>query len=198
MTDTTQAGAADAPARVLCTLECASESISGVRFVNLGDGRWCSEAVAPDIAARFCSIPGYQVAPDDVDLAAVDAAIAARPVGNVPSDVAALRVTIAELERANQAMSADLAHERQQRLEAERKLAKSEVPRLETEIERLKRQVDEPSSLLTSLQAEVATLRETTERQNAEITRLRAATAAPRTPAAMPPRRAGAQAPPPA
>jgi septal ring factor EnvC (AmiA/AmiB activator) len=167
----------------------------------VGDGRWCSEAVTPDVVARFSTIPGYQLAPADLDVAAVDAAIAARPVGEVPSDVAAYQRTIGELERANQAMAADLAHERQQRLDAERKLAKSEVPRLEAEIERLRRQIDEPSSLLTTLQGENTTLKAENERLGAEVTRLRAATApAPaRAPAGMPPRRTAApQAPPPA
>ncbi len=49
-------------ARVRCDLPNASENISGVAFMPAVDGSHVlSEEIADEIAARFCSIPGYSL-----------------------------------------------------------------------------------------------------------------------------------------
>lgn len=46
--------------RVICTLENASEEISGWRF-TADRGQMVSEDLPDDVAARFASIPGYRL-----------------------------------------------------------------------------------------------------------------------------------------
>jgi len=54
-------------ARVRCDLPNASENINGVAFMPAVDGSHViSEDVADEIAARFCSIPGYSLADESV------------------------------------------------------------------------------------------------------------------------------------
>jgi hypothetical protein len=168
--------APDALVRVFCTLEDASGFIGGVRFAPCGEGRRCSEPVAQDVAAHFCRVPGYSLAPPDFDTSAVDEVLATMPTPETPVDQgsASLRQTITELERANHAMAQDLEATRRRADEAERKLAKSEVPRLEAEIERLRRQADSPSSILTELQAENAAQKTTIDTLRAEVAAMRA------------------------
>lgn len=49
--------------KVICTLPNASEEISGVKFQPHPDreGVMVSETVDDNVAARFCSIPGYEL-----------------------------------------------------------------------------------------------------------------------------------------
>ncbi len=47
-------------ARVRCDLPNADTEISGVAFMPMDGGGMLSEEIADEIAARFCSIPGYQ------------------------------------------------------------------------------------------------------------------------------------------
>lgn len=46
--------------KVLCTLQNASEEISGVKFVSHANGM-LSEDVTDEVAANFASIPGYEI-----------------------------------------------------------------------------------------------------------------------------------------
>lgn len=58
-------------AKVRCDLPNASENISGVAFTPAEDGSYViSEDVADEVAARFCSIPGYSMVDEVVDDAA--------------------------------------------------------------------------------------------------------------------------------
>ena len=50
-------------ARVICKLENASDEISGVAFEQV-DGGMLSAEIADDVAARFASIPGYELVKD--------------------------------------------------------------------------------------------------------------------------------------
>jgi hypothetical protein len=179
--------APDAPVRVFCTKENASDDMGGVRFAPCGEGRRCSEPIAPDVAAHFCRVPGYAMVPPDFDTEGVDEALAALPLpnGQDHGELARALRTITELQNANHAQTERMETERRRADEAERKLAKSEVPRLEAEIERLRRQVDSPSSLLTDLQHENAEQKATIDRLRAEVAAVRASSTPP------PPRRAG-------
>lgn len=47
-------------ARVICTLENASELISGVKF-TADRGQMISEEITDEVAAHFASIPGYSL-----------------------------------------------------------------------------------------------------------------------------------------
>ena len=47
-------------ARVLCTIPCAPELISGVRFEATPVGL-LSEPISEEAAARFATIPGYRI-----------------------------------------------------------------------------------------------------------------------------------------
>lgn len=59
-------------ARVRCDLPNASENISGVAFMPAVDGSHVlSEEIADEVAARFCSIPGYSLVEESFDETAV-------------------------------------------------------------------------------------------------------------------------------
>lgn len=75
--------------KVLCTLENASQEISGVKFEQTEDGM-LSEDVSDETAAYFCQINGYALK-DDGAAAARDAAAAEA------DDLAALTARAAEL-----------------------------------------------------------------------------------------------------
>ena len=46
--------------KVLCTLQNASDEISGVKFVSHANGM-LSEDISEEVAADFASIPGYEI-----------------------------------------------------------------------------------------------------------------------------------------
>lgn len=46
--------------KVLCTLQNASDEISGVKFVSHANGM-LSEDISEEVAANFASIPGYEI-----------------------------------------------------------------------------------------------------------------------------------------
>lgn len=54
--------------RVICELPNASDMISGVPFHLLDDGRRISDEVAQEVAERFCSIAGYSLDEDGLDV----------------------------------------------------------------------------------------------------------------------------------
>lgn len=62
--------------KVICTLENASDEISGVKFTPHPDGGVVSEEISEDQAAAFTSVPGY---------ALVTAAVVTAPVAKPPA-----------------------------------------------------------------------------------------------------------------
>lgn len=132
--------------RVLCTLENAGQRINDVRFGPMPDGSgMLSEPIDQEVADNFCLIDGYAVpALDEATVAAVDAAIATQ-AETTPTDTSGvpLQQTIEELQRANQALSAELAAERDKKgppaeLRAERDALKARVAELEREVAALR------------------------------------------------------------
>jgi hypothetical protein len=47
--------------KVICTLENATNKISGVQFTAIPEGGMISEEVTQEVAEMFASIPGYEI-----------------------------------------------------------------------------------------------------------------------------------------
>lgn len=80
--------------KLLCTLPNASEEISGIKFVTHAAGM-LSEDVSDEQAAKFASIPGYEIvgATQPKELSADDEAKAAERAGLVErAEAVGLRV----------------------------------------------------------------------------------------------------------
>lgn len=52
--------------KVICTLENAADTISGVKFTAREDGGKISEEISAEKAEAFTSIPGYELADEPV------------------------------------------------------------------------------------------------------------------------------------
>ena len=114
--------------RLVCTLENASTSISGIAFatITLDDGTTAhlSERLSAERAEALLGIPGFAVWEGDEALHArtiEDALDAARGTSMVPGSLGAsnqieqdLRRQITELQRANMAQAKDLADARRE------------------------------------------------------------------------------------
>lgn len=168
--------------RVRCTLPEADQTYNGFHFARVGD-QVLSEPIADEEHyARFCSVPGFQPAgelPPEV-VEAVDQAItftkaavaeAQRLVRGPES--ADVHEALADQQRANQAMAADLSAARTRIEELERKLQATEVPRLTAEVDALRRQVQDAGATPAALERENQQLRAANEALGAELRALK-------------------------
>ena len=132
----------DEQKRVACVLPGAGAVIDGVPFtvVRVGDENLSiSDPVTPEQCARFLSIDGFRPAPPAVEPLVQQAAAArlaaARAAAVEQSQADAAAQQIAELQKANAALAADLRAERErcERLAAENVKLATENKRLKAD-----------------------------------------------------------------
>lgn len=160
------------PIRVRCTLDHVGPTVNGIRFGRVehesGEVLHVSEAVEPERVAALLTIEGYERFDASQEAgAAIDEAIASQAMAEVAEaagDSDAQR-TITELQRANQAMAAELAEARAAGDPAALAAKARDVERLteelataRAELETLQEQLTDPKAA-TRAQAEVSDLR---------------------------------------